>query len=227
MTAKHAAAQKTFEQFLTEIQNEKKRIETELENARKTLTTQTSENQAVQNDVTSNEKTIQKLAAEIAQLTNDINALKAKNEHEIQNLEKQRAEHEKAIVNFKNQLTKSEYDHEKLKILLKKAEHEIQYLNSEKDKHQSQNYQKRIDDFNTQVHDSEKRTLELNEELSRMNTEWKDRLLKAIRDTEETIRKNESEEHAWKIAELTKELEDKNREIETLKSRRDELERQV
>ena len=88
MTAKHAAAQKTFEQFLTEIQNEKKRIETELENARKTLTTQTSENQAVQNDVTSNEKTIQKLAAEIAQLTNDINALKAKNEHEIQNLEK-------------------------------------------------------------------------------------------------------------------------------------------
>jgi len=50
------------------------------------------------------------LAAEIAQLTNDINALKAKNEHEIQNLEKQRAEHEKAIVNFKNQLTKSEYD---------------------------------------------------------------------------------------------------------------------
>jgi len=39
-------------------------------------------------------------------------------------------------------------------------------LNSEKDKHQSQNYQKRIDDFNSQVHDSEKRTLELNEELS-------------------------------------------------------------
>lgn len=153
--------------------------------------------------------------------------MKTKNEHEIQNLEKQRADHEKAIVNFKNQLTKSEYDHEKLKILLKKAEHEIQYLNSEKDKHQSQNYQKRIDDFNTQVHDSEKRTLELNEELSRMNTEWKDWLLKAIRETEETIRKNENEEHAWKIAELTWELEDKSREIDALKAKRDELERQV
>lgn len=100
-------------------------------------------------------------------------------------------------------------------------------MNSEKDKHQSQNYQKRIDDFNTQVHDSEKWTLELNEELSRMNTEWKDRLLRAIRDTEETIRKNENEEHAWKIAELTKELEEKSREIDSLKARRDELERQV
>lgn len=77
------------------------------------------------------------MAAEIAQLTNDINALKAKNEHEIQSLEKQRAEHERSIVNFKNLLTKADYDHEKLKILLKKAEHEIQYLNSEKDKHQS------------------------------------------------------------------------------------------
>jgi len=47
LTAKHAAAQKTFEQFLTEISNEKKRIETELENARKTLTSQTSENQGL------------------------------------------------------------------------------------------------------------------------------------------------------------------------------------
>jgi len=75
--------------------------------------------------VTNNEKTIQKLSAEILSLTNDINALKAKNEHEIQILEKARGEHEKAIVNFKNNLTKADHDHEKLKILLKKAEHEI------------------------------------------------------------------------------------------------------
>ena len=60
-----------------------------------------------------------------------------------------------------------------------------------------------------------------------MNTEWKDWLLRAIRDTEETIRKNENDEHARKIAELTRELEDKNREIDALKSKRDELERQV
>ena len=58
-----------------------------------------------------------------------------------------------------------------------------------------------------------------------MNTEWKDWLLRAIRDTEETIRKNENDEHARKIAELTRELEDKNREIDALKSKRDELER--
>lgn len=60
-----------------------------------------------------------------------------------------------------------------------------------------------------------------------MNTEWKDRLLKTIRETEETIRKNENEEHARKITELTRELEEKNREIDALKAKRDELERQV
>lgn len=125
LTAKHAAAQKAFEQLLAEIEKEKKRVEGELDAARKTLTTQTSENSNLQNDVTNNEKTIQKLSAEILSLTNDINALKAKNEHEIQILEKARGEHEKAIVNFKNNLTKADHDHEKLKILLKKAEHEI------------------------------------------------------------------------------------------------------
>ncbi len=60
-----------------------------------------------------------------------------------------------------------------------------------------------------------------------MNSEWKDRLLRTIRETEETIRNNENTEHTRKIAELTRELEDKNREIENLKSKRDELERQV
>lgn len=60
-----------------------------------------------------------------------------------------------------------------------------------------------------------------------MNSEWKDRLIKTIWETEETIRANENSEHAWKIGELTKALDDKNREIDELKRRRDELERQV
>ena len=60
-----------------------------------------------------------------------------------------------------------------------------------------------------------------------MNAEWKDRLLRTIRETEETIRKNENDEHARKILELTKELEAKNKEIEDLKAQREALERQV
>ena len=58
-----------------------------------------------------------------------------------------------------------------------------------------------------------------------MNAEWKDRLLRTIRETEETIRKNENDEHARKILELTKELEAKNKEIEDLKAQREALER--
>ena len=103
----------------------------------------------------------------------------------------------------------------------------MEYLHSEKDKHQSQNYQKRIDDFNSWIHDSEKRALELNEELGRMNSEWKDRLISTIWETEKNIRANESAEHARKIGELTKTLEEKTKEIDELKRRRDDLEREV
>jgi|JI9StandDraft_1071089.scaffolds.fasta_scaffold54542_2 predicted RNase H-like nuclease (RuvC/YqgF family) len=60
-----------------------------------------------------------------------------------------------------------------------------------------------------------------------MNSEWKDRLTRTVRETEETIRHNESVEHARKISELTKALEDKAKEIEELKARRDQLEREV
>jgi len=125
LTAKHAAAQKTFEAFLGEIEKEKKRVEGELEQARKNLNSQTQENTTHSNEVTANEKIIQKLSAEISQLTNDINNLKTKNGHEIEILESLRAQHERSIVNFKNQLTKADHDHEKLRILLKKTEHEV------------------------------------------------------------------------------------------------------
>ena len=70
-------------------------------------------------------------------MTSDLSSLWTRHELEIQGLEKQRADNERTILNFKNQLTKADHDHEKLKILIYIAQHEVEYLNSEKDKHQS------------------------------------------------------------------------------------------
>jgi len=80
-----------------------------------------TENGNISNEVTNNEKTIAKLAAEISQLASDLQALRSKNELEIENLERQRAENEKTIISFKNQLTKADHDYSSLKILIQKA----------------------------------------------------------------------------------------------------------
>jgi len=85
------------------------------------LNTQVTENGNISTEVTNNEKTIAKLAAEISQLASDLQALRSKNELEIENLERQRAENEKTIISFKNQLTKADHDYSSLKILIQKA----------------------------------------------------------------------------------------------------------
>jgi len=85
------------------------------------LNTQVTDNGNISTEVTNNEKTIAKLAAEISQLASDLQALRSKNELEIENLERQRAENEKTIISFKNQLTKADHDYSSLKILIQKA----------------------------------------------------------------------------------------------------------
>jgi chromosome segregation ATPase len=203
---------KNYENLLAEIEKQKKKAEADLDQARKENNAQVTENGKIQDEITGNEKTINRLASEIAQLTTDINCLRNKNEADIAALEKQRTDvNEKAIVQFKAQLAEADHDYAKLKILIQKAQCEMEYLHSEKDKHQSQNYQRRIDDFKGWINDSEKRSLELNEELGRMNSEWHERLVSTVRDTEKKIRDIESTEHAKKISELTHKLEEKSK----------------
>lgn len=50
-----------------------------------------------------------------------------------------------------------------------------------------------------------------------MNGEWKDRLSRTVRETEDLILRNEKADHEEKIKTLTDALEEKQREIDDLK----------
>jgi len=169
LTAKHEAATKEFEKTIKEAEKEKQEAQKALDELRKKIQSTNQGNQKLENEVDTNEKTIGRLSAEISQLQIDLQALKDKNQSEINILESQRKENEVTITNFRNQLTQADHDFAKIRILIQKTENEVQYLNSEKDKHESQNYQKRIDDFAHSITDSEKKAHDLAEELGRMN----------------------------------------------------------
>ena len=227
LTTKHEDAKKSFEDLLKEAEGEKKKAEKELNDLKSQIQNQNRSNQNLNTEVEKNEKVIAKLGSEISQLNSDLNELKIKNRNDIQILEEQRKTHESTVTDLRTQLTKADHDSSILQILIQKTVHELEYLSSEKDKHQSQNYQKRIENFSISIEESEKKAQYLNEELSRMNAEWNDRLQRTVRETEQQIRSNENDDFAKRIEELVQLLQVKNEEINELKRRRDELEAKV
>jgi len=227
LTSKHKEAEETFKQLLTDAENRRDSVKKELAELKQNLGDKRSSNDQLRNKVEGNEKQISKFREEITQLNDDINSLREKSEQNIEGLEHDREANEKVINDLRNMLSDADHDHSKLRILIEKTKNEIEYLNSEKSKHQSQNYQKRIDDFLKNISESEKRSQGLGEELSQMNAEWQSRLLKTTRETEEIIKNNENEDHVKKIEQLLKDLEAKNQELESLKNRRNEIERQL
>ena len=185
LTTKHEDAKKSFEDLLKEAEGEKKKAEKELNDLKSQIQNQNRSNQNLNTEVEKNEKVIAKLGSEISQLNSDLNELKIKNRNDIQILEEQRKTHESTVTDLRTQLTKADHDSSILQILIQKTVHELEYLSSEKDKHQSQNYQKRIENFSISIEESEKKAQYLNEELSRMNAEWNDRLQRTVRETEQ------------------------------------------
>ena len=227
LTSQHQDAEKQLKQTLSDVEKRRDNVQKELSNLKKSLGDKRSSNDQLRNKVEGNDKTITKFREEINQLNADIDLLRNKSEDDIKRLETDRENNERTINELRNKLAEADHDHSKLKILIEKTRNEIQYLNSEKDKHQSQNYQKRIEDFVRNVSDSEQKSQNLNEELSRLNAEWQERLLKTTRETEETIRSNEHEDHVTKINQLLNDLEAKNAELNDLKNRRNEIEKEV
>ena len=227
LTGKHQDAEKEFKQLLADAEKRRDTVQKDLTELKKTLNDKRNSNDQLKGKVDDNNKTINKFREEINQLNADIDALRSKSEQDIRRLESDREGNERTINELRNRLAEADHDHSKLKILIEKTKNEIEYLNSEKDKHQSQDYQKRIDNFLRNISDSEQKAQGLNEELSRLNAEWQDRLLKTTRDTEEIIKKNESDDHAQKIQALLDDLDKKNQELNDLKNRKNEIERQV
>jgi chromosome segregation ATPase len=170
---------------------------------------------------------VAQLREAINQLDADMKALKTVNAEDINRLEDQRQQNEATISDLRVKLSDSDHDHNSLKLLIEKTKNEIEYLGSEKEKHQSQNYQKRIDDFIKNIADSEKKTGHLGNELKRLSEEWLIRLQLVTKQTEETIKSNEHEDHVRKLNRLLQDLDDKNKELEALQARRDELLKQV
>lgn len=213
--------------MLTQLSKDRDQLFNELGELRKTLAEKRDANEALRGKVSDSDKTSLRFRELINQLSNDMRALREKNEGDIKRLEDDRVKNDASINDLRNKLTDADHEHNNLKILIERTRNEIDFLNNEKEKHQSQNYQKRLDDFVKRIEDSERKSQFLTEELARLNADWLDRLNRVTEETEGTIRSQEQEDHARKIEKLLQALNLKNKELDDLRRRKAELEQIV
>lgn len=224
---KFKSAKTDFSNFITEAETGKKRVEDELADLRKKISMKKNENTVLEKDIRDNENEINRLNTEIGRLSKDIEQLKKRNEEGIRNLEGDRGKTEGDLIELKKKAADAAHECAKLRILLEKTKNEIDYLSSEKDKAKGQGYQKKIDEFNRCITESEKKTKVLKDELGSLNSEWREKVTRTTKLASSSVGRGESDEAAKRIQALTKELNNKNRQLEDLRSKKTAMEREL
>lgn len=224
---KYKSAKSDFGNFISEAEEGKKRVEDELSDLRTRVSKKKNENNVLQKEIGDNESEINRLNNEIGRLSKDIELLKKKNEEGIRSLEGDRGKVEGDLIDLKKKVADAQHECAKLKIMLEKTRNEIDYLNNEKDKARGQGYQKKIDEFNNSINESEKRTNKLKLELGTLNSEWKEKVTRTSKLATSSVARGESDETAKRISMLTKELNSKNRQLDELRSKKTILEREL
>lgn len=224
---KYKSAKTDFNTFISEAEEGKRKVEEELADLRKKVSMKKNENTVLQKDINDNENEINKLNNEIGRLTKDIEQLKKRNEEGIRALEGDRGKAEGDLVELRKKAADAQHECAKLRILLEKTRNEIDYLSSEKDKAKGQGYQKKIDEFNNCITESERRSKQLKDDLNGLNSEWKEKVTRTSKLATSAVGRGEADETARRISMLTKELSNKNKQLEDLRSKKHTFEREL
>lgn len=224
---KYKSAKTDFGNFINEAEEGKKRVDDELGDLRRKVSMKKNENTVLQKEINDNENEINRLNNEIGRLAKDIEQLKKRNEDGIRSMEGDRNKAEGDLIDLKKKASDVAHECAKLRILLEKTKNELDYLSSEKDKAKGQGYQKKIDEFNRCINESERRSKQLKDELGGLNSEWRETVTRTSKLASSSLGRGESDETAKRIAILTKELNNKNRQLEDLRSKKSTMEREL
>lgn len=224
---KYKSAKTDFNNFISEAEAGKKKVEDELGDLRKKVSMKKNENSVLQKDINDNENEIKRLNNEIERLSKDIEQLKKRNEDSIKAIEGDKGKQEGDLVDIKKRSADIQHQCAELRILIEKTRNEIDYLEHEKSKAKGQGYQTKIDEFNKVINDSEKKAAGLKDEISALNTEWKTTIERSSKLASNIVRDGESGETSKRISMLTKELSAKTRELDELKSQKIIMEREL
>ena len=216
-----------FEKFIQQTDTAREELIEDLNELKERSDQRNQDNDELRNRIEEGEVETDRLNHALENLNREIDNLKRENEAAISDLERTRKDNEKTIAELQNSAEELKHEHSKLEVGILKINSQLQYLDEAGKSGGNDLIKKKIDKFERNIHSTNRGTEQLKNHLDGMNRDWIARIESANRELSNLIRDTESKSTSDKLNQLLQELQSKQNEIEELKRRRNQLEREL
>ena len=216
-----------FEKFIQQTDAAREELIEDLNELKERSDQRNQDNDELRNRIEEGEVETDRLNHALENLNREIDNLKRENEAAISDLEKTRKDNEKTIAELHKNAEELKHEHSKLEVGILKINSQLQYLDEAGKSGGNDLIKKKIAKFERNIHSTNRGTEQLKNHLDGMNRDWIARIEAANRELSNLIRDTESKSASDKLNQLLQELQSKQNEIEELKRRRNQLEREL
>ena len=220
-------SQGDFEGFLQQTDIARSELAEDLNELKERANQRSSDNDELRGKIEEGEVEIDRLNSAIDSLNREIDNIKRTNDDILKDLDKNRKDNEKSIAELRKQAEELREEHTKFEIGIMKINSQLKYLEEASQSGGNDLIKKKVDKFDRSISATERSTEQLKSQLNGMNQDWINRIEAANREVANLIRDSENKASSDKINQLLQELQAKQSEIDELKRKRNQLERDL
>lgn len=220
-------SQADFEKFLEQTDIARGELAEDLKELKDRAAQRNTDNDDLRGKIEEGEVEIDRLHSAIDALNREIDNIKRENEDQIKTLDRDRQTNEDAIAELRKTAEDLRKEHSKLEISIMKINSQLQYLDEASKSGGNDLIRKKIEKFDRHITATDRSNEQLKNHLNGMNRDWISRIEAANREMANLIRDSEGKASSDKINQLLQELQAKQSQIEELKRKRNQLEREL
>ena len=222
-----AQSKNDFDKFLGQTDVARNELAEDLRELKDRAGQRNQDNDDLRGKIEEGEIEIDRLNGAIDALNRDIDNIRRDNEDALANLERDRKSNEETITDLRKTAEDLRLEHSKLEASIMKINSQLQYLDEAAKSGGNDLIRKKVDKFDRAMTATDRGTEQLKNHLNGMNKDWLNRVETANRELSNLIRESENKASSDKINQLLQELQAKQTQIDELKRKRNQLEREL
>lgn len=216
-----------FNRFLKQAEMARSELGNDLKELKERAGQRKNDNDELRSRIEEGEREIDRLGQTIDSLNQEIDKIKKSNQDTLKGLERDRQTNEDTIADLRKTACELKEEQSRLEISIHKINSQLQYLTEAAKSGGNELIKEKIAKFDKSIKTTEQKTEQLKSQLNGMNTEWNDKVDAASQEMSALIRDGESKAAADKINQLLRDLDSKQTEINELKRKRSQIEREL
>lgn len=216
-----------FNNFLKQAEIARTELNEDLYEIKERSGQRNNDNDELRSRIEEGEVEIDRLNRSIDLLNKEIDNIKRTNNDTLKNLERDRLANENTIAELRKNSEDLRLEQSTIEIGIFKINSQLQYLAEAAKSGGNDLIKKKVDQFDRSVKATERNTEQLRAQLNSIDREWIYKVDSASKEISSLIRESESKAAAEKINQLLRELESKQAQINELKRKRNQIEREL